>query len=316
MAHEYAYEDEGTHPDNGHEWWQESVFLHWFDRDRGVGGVHRLGHEPNRDGGRNALQCGVFTTDGTRYRRDDYQLPIATPQSPRGFRSGGSTWNVDGSGPRLEVHEPGLDLELDISNFYPLTSFFPAKGSLVDDFAKNHYETSGRVTGTVVLDGRRFEVDGLCHRDHSWGTRLPSTLLSHRWVSGTFGPRLSFGSVMWHAIDGSFVKTGYVVRDGEVTLARDMDVVVWLEMDGLTGRGAEATWYLETGEELHLVARAIDGYVCHKHNVFYVDTLCVVEHDGQIGYCDVEMSNNARAGTADVTLALAANITDGISKRG
>ncbi len=315
MVHEYAYDDEGTHPDNGHEWWQESVFLHWYDRDAGVGGVHRLGHEPNRAGGRNALQCGVFTHSGKRFRRDDYQLPIATPESPRGFRSGGSSWQVDSGVPRLQVHEPGLDLDLEISNFYPLTSFFPTGGSLVDDFAKNHYETSGRVRGRVVIDGESYSVDGLSHRDHSWGTRLPSTLLSHRWVSGTFGPQLSFGSIMWHAIDGSYVKTGYVVRDGEVTLAQDMDVVVWLEADGLTGRGGEITWFLADGTELHLVARRIDGYVCRKHNVYYVDTHCAVEYDGQIGYCDLEMSNNARGGSGDVTFALGANITDGLSRR-
>lgn len=313
--HEYPYEDEGTHPDNGHEWWQESVFLHWYDRDRGVGGVHRIGHEPNRDGGRNALQCGIFTTGGTRFRRDDFQLPIATPTSPRGFRSGGSAWHVDGGTPRLEVHEPGVDLELTMKNFYPTLSFFPSSGSLVEDFAKNHYETSGAITGSLTLDGEQFAVDGLFHRDHSWGTRLPSTLLSHRWVSGTVGPQLSFGSIVWHAQDGSFVKTGYVVRDGEVTLAADMDIVVWLEADGLTGRGGEITWYLTTGEQIHLVARRIDGYVCHKHNVYYVDTHCEVEYQGAAGYCDIEMSNNARQGTGDVTFALGANITDGLSHR-
>jgi predicted secreted hydrolase len=315
MIHEYGYEDEGSHPDNGHEWWQESVFLHWYDRDRGIGGVHRVGQEQNRDGGRAALQCGVFTDKGRRFRRDDYQLPYVAPTSPRGFLSGGTSWTVDSGKPRLEVHEPGLDLELEISNFYPPIGFFPDNGSLVEDFAKNHYESSGRVTGTVVLDGERFSVDGLSHRDHSWGTRLPSTLLTHRWVSGTFGPHLSFGSIVWHAMDGSYVKTGYVVRDGEVTMARDVDVVVWLESDGLTARGGEITWSLDDGSELHLVARRLDGYVCHKHNVFYVDTHCEVEHEGQIGYLDMEISNNARQGTADVTFALGANITDGLSTR-
>ena len=98
-------------------------------------------------------------------------------------------------------------------------------------------------------------------------------------------------------------------------MARDLDVLVWLENDGLTCRGGEFTWFLENGEELHLVARRLDGYVCHKHNVFYVDTHCEVEHEGQIGYLDLEVSNNARQGSRDVTFALGANITDGLSTR-
>jgi hypothetical protein len=42
------------------------------------------------------------------------------------------------------------------------------------------------------------------------------TLKSHRWISGTFGPDLSFGSIIWHAADESLVKVGYLVRDGVV----------------------------------------------------------------------------------------------------
>jgi predicted secreted hydrolase len=313
--HQYGPEDEGTHAPGDHEWWQESVYLHWYDAGAGLGGVHRLGHEPNRDGGRTALQCGVFAADGTRFRRDDFQLRMQPPTSERGFRSGGSSWHVEDGVPRIEVHEDGLDLNLRMTSFYPPTGFFPSGGSLVEDFAKNHYETSGTVSGTVSLAGRSYDVNGLCHRDHSWGTRLPSTLLSHRWVSGTFGPSLSFGSIVWHSVDGAFVKTGYVVRDGEATLAEDMDVLVWLEADGLTHRGGRITWYLTTGEEITLDARLIDGYVCHKHHVYYVDGLCEVRLGDQVGYCDLEISNNARHGDSDVTFALSGDLADGLSVR-
>jgi predicted secreted hydrolase len=311
---EYPPEDEGTHAPGKHEWWQESVFLHWYDVNAGVGGVHRLGYEPNR--GKAQLQCGIFASDGTRFRRDDDDLPLETPTSPRGFRSGGSAWHVEEGHPRLVVQEEGLELNLVMNNFYPLTHFFPSGGSMVEDFAKDHYETSGTVTGTVILDGRRYDVDGLCHRDHSWGTRLPSTLLSHRWVSGTFGPSLSFGSIVWHSEDNAFVKTGYVVRDGAITLAADVEVVVFLEADGLTHRGGRITWYLESGEELTLEAKLIDGYVCHKHHVYYVDGHCEVRLGDQVGYCDLEMSNNARHGNAEVAFALSANLQQGLTHSG
>lgn len=160
-----------------------------------------------------------------------------------------------------------------MQNFYPLTDFFPQGGSLVDEFAKHHYEASGRIVGKVTLGGRVFAIDGLFHRDHSWGIRKIDTLLSHRWVSGTFGPDLSFGSMCWHAADDSFVKVGYLVRDGELIFAEDVDVVTWMEADGLTHRGGEITWFLPGGEEFRLECRKVDGVVSQLHGAVYIDNL-------------------------------------------
>ena len=109
MSKQYAYEDEGSHePGTDDPDWQESVFVHWYDRAAGgIGGVSRIGHEPNRpDGGRSALQRFVATTDGTRFRRNDFQLPLEPASTPRGFRSGGSQWHVDGGAPRLATTNP------------------------------------------------------------------------------------------------------------------------------------------------------------------------------------------------------------------
>ncbi|HEV7790474.1 MAG TPA: hypothetical protein VGP05_15815 [Pseudonocardia sp.] len=316
MPLRYDYKDEGTHAigsDDPH--WQESVFVHWYDLAAGLGGVHRLGHEANRDGGRAALQCALFRADGLRYSRSDDELPLAEPTSERGFRAGGSNWHVDGAVPRIEVHEPGLDLELELHDFYPITSFFPSDGSLVEEFAAHHYESSGRAVGSATVEGETVPIEATFHRDHSWGVRKTETLLTHRWVSGSFGPELSFGSTVWHAADDSFVKVGYVVRDGEITFAEDVDVVTWLEADGYTHRGGVVTWYLRGGEELRLECHLIDAVVAKLHSAKYVDALCRIEHGGKVGVCDFEISNNARNGSGTPSLALAANGTDGFSRR-
>ncbi len=316
MSQQYEAKDEGTHePDTTDGHWQESVFVHWYDLAAGLGGVHRLGHEPHRDDGKAALQCALFRADGLRYRRSDDELPLEPATTERGFRSGGSNWHVDGAVPRLEVHEPGVDVDLELHDFYPITSFFPSEGSLVDEFAAHHYESSGRAVGTATVDGATVAVDATYHRDHSWGIRKTATLLTHRWVSGTFGPALSFGSTVWNAADGSFVKVGYVVRDGEITFAEDVDVVTWMEADGYTHRGGVVTWYLPGGEELRLEAHLLDAVAARLHSAHYVDALCRVEHDGRVGVCDFEISNNARNGTGVPGLALAANSADGLSRR-
>lgn len=169
MPQTYQDHDEGTHPVGADPNWQESVFVHWYDVAAGVGGVHRIGHEPNREGGRAALHSFVFASDGVRFRRNDFELPLQPPPSSRGFHAGGSSWDVTQGRPRLTVREPGVELDLVMDNFYALTDFFPSSGSMVEDFAAHHYETSGRITGSLCLDGREVDVDGLYHRDHSWG---------------------------------------------------------------------------------------------------------------------------------------------------
>ncbi|BCO49797.1 hypothetical protein MINTM019_02280 [Mycobacterium paraintracellulare] len=319
MSKQYSYDDEGSHePVSDDPDWQESVFVHWYDRAAGIGGVSRIGHEPNRpDGGRSALHCFVATTEGIRFRRNDFQLPFEPAASPRGFRSGGSEWHVDAGAPRLVINEPGVHVDLRMDNFYPLTDFFPPKGSMTEDFAKDHYETSGRIRGSARIDGRSFDVDGMYHRDHSWGLRKTMTLKSHRWISGTFGPDLSFGSIIWHAADESMVRVGYLVRDGEVNYAADVDAVTFLEPDGLTHRGGEVRWWMPDGDVFELRAEPVDAVVAHLHNAYYVDSICDVRLPGadRWGICDFEISNNARLGTAPVGTSINAALASGLTKR-
>ncbi|MGQ0466573.1 MAG: DUF7065 domain-containing protein [Sporichthyaceae bacterium] len=311
-GYEYGAKDEGNHSPGPDPWWQESVFVHWYDERQGVGGVHRIGHEPHANGGEAALCCFVFDEHG-RYRRVG-RVPLLAPETPRGFRAAGSAWDIENDLPRLRIKEEGLELDLRMDNFYPLTDFFPSGGSMVDDFAKHHYETSGRIVGTAVLKGREYEIDGLCHRDHSWGPRRWDMLLSHRWVSGSIGPELSFGSMAWHASDDSVVQIGYVVRAGELILATSVDVVTFMEVDALTHRGGEVTWELADGTSLHARCTVVNGVVTGNHGVVWIDSLCEVQlDDGRRGFCDFEISTNPRAGSRPVGLALRAALTDGWS---
>ena len=52
MRQTYDISDEGSHePGTEDAEWQESVFVHWYDRAAGVGGVSRIGHEPSCSAG-------------------------------------------------------------------------------------------------------------------------------------------------------------------------------------------------------------------------------------------------------------------------
>jgi hypothetical protein len=300
------------------EWWQDSAFVTWYSAGAGIGGIVRIGHEPNYEGGVVALWFGLSTKDGLRYRRNTCLPLTEADRLSNGFGAHQGAYRLvwEDDALHLRVQDDELSLDLTIHDFYPRTDFFPpTAGSLVDDFASSHFETSGQITGTVHLADRIYDVDGLCHRDRSWGTRRWDTLLNHRWIPGTVGPALSFGSISWHATDGSLRQFGYVVRDGVVTHASEIDVLVGMEADGVSPRNATATWRFADGDELVVHCTPIDGTVSMQHGVACLDNICEVTIDGRVGFCDLELSTNPRGGQADLTLTLGASMQNGLSRR-
>jgi hypothetical protein len=302
---------------DGDEWWQDSAFVVWHARESGIGGVFRIGHEPNHAGGVAALWFGVVTKDGTRFRRNTSNALGDADRFENGFGALDGRYRIlHDRTVRYRVDDGECRVELEVADFYPRTDFFARDaGSLTEEFASSHFETSGRITGTVELAGRRYEVDGLCHRDRSWGIRRWNTLLNHRWIPGTIGPELSFGSLAWHAVDGTLVRFGYVVRDGRVIHADDVDIVVYMEPDGTTYRGGASVWSLPGGERFSLECRPYDALLFEHHNVGDIDAICEIEVDGKPGFCDLAVSTNPRAGSGPITTALRATSADGLSCR-
>ena len=306
-------EDEGRHPPGG-PGWQESVLLHWWDERAGIGGFHRIGHEIVAGGARANLWHGVMARDGRVFRR---YLDVDAGDGP---------WPPDRfecthacsmrASPRVHwtLEDPQCRVELEAQDFHtPFDPFPPSSGTLAKDYASNHFEVSGRVTGRVTLDGQNYSIDGLGYRDHSWGPRNWATLLSHRWVVGCCGPDLSFGALAWHGVDGSLRKYGYVVRAGRILRATAVDIVTFMEVDALTHRGGEVTLVLEDGSTTRIRAQAVSGMVTLHHGIASVDELCTVEVDGRTGYCDFEITTNPRNGTGPVSGLVRATQDEGLS---
>jgi hypothetical protein len=314
VLHQFTADDEARHPAGPDPWWQESIAIHWFDAAAGAGGMHRIGHEPGQEGGQIAHHHGVF--DQRQRWRHNGRSPMTGQLSDAWFGDGDVTWTHDSDAGRLRVTTSDCELDLAVEDLYPLTDFFPrGNASLSDEFAAHHYESSGQVHGTARLGSATHEINGFCHRDHSWGVRKWNGALAvHRWVSGVIGPDLAFGSITWLGPDGTLSRGGYVVEDGNVRLADSADVVTWLEADGMTHRGGELVLTFGS-EERRFVCTALDGWLNEHHDVAWVDELCAVEHQGRSGYCDFEISNNARMGSAPVHVSLRAVDSNGLAAR-
>ena len=313
----FPIDDEYSHPVGKDPNWQESVVIVWFDLKSGIGGFHRIGHEAHANNGAGVATSWLFitTTDGARFRRHDNHPLQASDRARDLFGVAGkhqlrfdgrANWSVD--------HDQ-CQVRLVAEDFTPRFDLFRHGGTVTDDFAPGHLEAAGTVKGEVTLAGKHYQVDGLCYRDHSWGKRDWTTLLTHRWIAGTCGPPLTFNAAAWHGIDGSLRKFGIVVRNGEVTYAKDVDIVVYQECDGITHRGGRMTLTLPDGEKIVVEPKVIDGSLTLHNNVACVDELCSFEYQGAQGFCDFEISTNPRAGRGPILSLVNATLQEGLSHR-
>jgi hypothetical protein len=313
----FTQADEGIHTPGDHPKWQESVVILWFDEKAGVGGFQRLGQLPNQN--RSNYWNGLLTTDGLRYVQDKHDIPLV--EGDRGetsLGSDGQRFSFTPGGGTVEYSDDSTELHLEFEDFYPMCEVWErGSGGVVEqNTAANHYESSGRVRGTARLGDRRIPVDGLFHRDHSWGVREWDLIAGHRWIVGTAGPNLSFSAAVMLG-DRDIVSGGFVVKDGERIQATDVDVVVRLEPDNITTRGAEVAWQLESGETLRIRSENVGGFV-FSHGIWVLsDQLTrfhVVGDEDTTGMCLVETSTNHRLNNLPVTLAVGAALDRGFSQ--
>lgn len=314
-AMRYPPEDDRPHAPGADPSWQESYVVSWWDDTAGIGGFTRLGRAPHE--GTSSVLFGVLSADGTRFRRNDEGIALPADKGPDRFVADRGHWASFDEGLCFEAREPDCDLSLSFEDFYePFNYFTATSDSLVGkEVAPDHYQVGGRVTGTARLGDRTYEIDGLGHRDHSWGPRRWQAIVGHRWFAGTLGPELSFSLITTYLDGGQLSRLGLVVRDGEVFCLSDVDVVVHLEPDGLTHRGGVGTGRLPDGSELRFESEVADGLVIEVHGLRVVEGIGRVRIGDKVGFCDLEQSNNpaVRAGAAG--LALRAASVDGLSRR-
>ena len=84
-----------------------------------------------------------------------------------------------------------------------------------------HFEMTARVTGTLTLGGRTYDVDCVDTMDHSWGPRTERGMRSVCWGGGHFGEDFA-----WHGLiakdpfaapeDEFRLAHGYILEDGKV----------------------------------------------------------------------------------------------------
>nr|WP_223204809.1 hypothetical protein [Gordonia jinghuaiqii] len=156
-------------------------------------------------------------------------------------------------------------------------------------FADDRLEQTGRVRGTLTIDGREHPFDTMCQRDHSWGERDWDAMHHMKWVNA-LGPSGAVHAVELLAYGQRYVR-GYLLRNGVCVPVREVELRYVLDAEMLH-RSITGTWTDQSGRTADVVFD--DG---GPHFVWDVspgftlrDTAMTASIDGEPAVAYVDMS--------------------------
>jgi len=292
-------QDDLVHPYEHDPAWQESVAVWFFDESIDVGGFFRFGVHPVEGFGR--INLFAFREGMHRYRHVDERVRVDVPSAGGDLVVGSARATCDGDTPTYTWDEEECSARLEFEPFYPRQGFGGRAADdahLQQDVYAGHLECSGRLRGELWLGDETHRVDALCHRDRSWGPRRIDAILTNRMFTGTVGPELSFACNVIQTVDGTVSQVGYVVRDGIVEQLDCFEILPTIRLDGYSVVSGICHIRLQGGDELALEATTIAGQLTPFDDYLCSDHISRVRCGELRGFCDNELTNNPRLGTA------------------
>ena len=304
-------------PDGGPQW-QDSTWLQWWDLESGCGGVHRIGHEYGIDGGPFVAGWTNLVSPNGYFKHVVY-LPLREADKlPNGWGGGDEVCsNEIINGEHIwNINDPatGVSARLVFTDYHGAFCGFPSAGRTAEDITAHHIDISGPVTGTITMPGGTFKVNGMGLRDHGWGHRNLGTMLSHRYVTGCFGPDLSFCAYAIHNGVSDTVETfAWCVKGDTVVFAKDVDIIVYAEVDSYSTRGGHIVLTLADGDVIDCELKAVAPGLVNNFPYSFQNnnTLCRAECKGRVGTGHVEVSMNFRYGSRKGERMIRALIANG-----
>ena len=173
--------DERFHPRNDDPHWNESAWFGMTLPERQASAYVYFYHRPNMSlsaGGVKVWDAsGASEYDCLGY---DWNRTQALPEGAEMFdftlENGLSVRMVEPFTSFAITHRGAFDVDLTWHRLTDPFAFGMNAGlqgwtTEVDGYTTGHYQQFGRITGAVVIDGERIEVDTTAIRDRSWGPR-------------------------------------------------------------------------------------------------------------------------------------------------
>ncbi len=298
-----ATNHELMHPVGDAPAWSESYYFNFVDPQSGIGMFTRMGFRPG-DQWADALHA--IYLPGSRviftYGRRDIGHDLSVYDGD--LSAGGLTislvephqqWRIDYDGRGQDMSDAAVLLErsklrpagwyrdahLKMSLSFDCTTephFTSSEDGSTGAFG--HFEQSGRVAGSIEVDGEVFEVSGFGVRDKSWGPRdwgasqrskdgeqapsKPSQRFSTpqapypfvNWFSMNFGEAAALGGACFRQPSGEMKGAGWIQRDGESLNLKDVVITTDYRDNSILHDAVRLTGSIEGKEPVVITGRA------------------------------------------------------------
>jgi hypothetical protein len=216
----FTAEDDGLHAPGESFYETETFWFSFFVPERALGAWLYASVRPNAG----LTAGGLWIWDGTGPAPWDAPFYENFSHLKPPTDAGGGRLEFP-TGLAVGVREPGTSYDLTYTDrdrvsvevrFDALEPPVPLRSGAPPYPKASHYDQTGRVTGTVVLDGERIPVECCAMRDRSWGPRAERGYrrVGYTWAAAPELSLLTFTSP--GDGDREQVHSGYVRRDGEL----------------------------------------------------------------------------------------------------
>jgi len=271
----------GRHEPGPEESWQESWGFSWHDPIRKAGGIHHISIWRNR--GIADVWSWTALHGKVVGKYQNLKLPVPDKDFPNWSAGGQTVTTHSGRSCRLEVayEKSKLDLNYE-AHTDPIAFSYDVDGS---SWGGNHYESIGRVNGTVAADGEVVPVSGFAWQDHSWGPRRWADTKSHRWIVAEFGPDFFFSAIQIIRENSPVgVPIGFVYDNGRLHKLSQVTFGSRISDDGHSPEGCDARIWTDSGHGYRIQGNVHTASPSsHNEGMFFTDGLAVFECGGRLG---------------------------------
>ena len=229
-----------THKPSTQTEWNESYYFIFYDKEKKVGGMSRVGFKPNKKEGMTFFF--LFLPDGSvaAYHANDdasaYPKTIQVSNVQHDCLEDGK-WYYSFEGPMLIFDDPknfakvkenpevisdlvGAKIDLEYSAFNETYEYSehmtPDSLEIGKKTGDMHWEQIGKVTGSVKVGEETFEIEGcIGQRDHTHGIRDWTGVGNWFYFVIWFNENLAINPAAVVMEDGRIGSGGFIYKDGE-----------------------------------------------------------------------------------------------------
>jgi hypothetical protein len=238
VADEFTVGDDAPHPPGDDFYFTETYWYSFFAPERSLGGWLYGGIRPNA--GVSLGGCWIWDASGT----DPWEIPFYEQYNWLKCPVGGTADGIDfPTGMTVRTIEPGMAYRLGYSDrdrlqvdlrFDAVERPVALRAGTPPYPKASHFDQTGRVTGSIDLDGERIDIDCYAMRDRSWGSRHErgfrpmgyTWMASEQWSALLYSRPLADGG-------GDEIYAGYIRRGARATYVRNG--IRHVERDGANG---------------------------------------------------------------------------------